>query len=85
MRRPTSYSAHSQPGSYTTIVPDMRARMQADLEQLGKLANIFLLPAESLKTLIEGELRLTNAQALPLVRLRADCKTARLEEAFSGM
>ena len=65
-------------------------RAQADLEQLGKLANIFLLPAESLKNLVEGELRLTNAQALPLIRLRADCKTARLdgvllEAAFSGM
>lgn len=65
-------------------------KVQADLEQLSKLANLFLLPVESLKNLVEGELRLSNAQALPLIRLRADCKTARLnglslEAAFAGM
>ena len=54
-------------------------RCQAELEQLARRSNILLLPAEGLRNSVASELRLSNAAALPYVKLRADFRTARVD------
>ena len=62
---------------------------QAKLERLKALANVLLVPVDSLVGVVEGERRLSHRQALPFIRLRSDFKTARvdgapLDRVFSG-
>ena len=72
---------HATPGLglQTAHSGQQRLPLQADLEQLAKRSNILLLPAEGLRTSVASELRLSNAAALPFVRLRADFRTARVD------
>ena len=62
---------------------------QARLDRLASMANVLMVPVESLVGVVDSELRLTHRQALPFIRLRSDFRTARvegasLEKLFSG-
>ncbi len=43
------------------------------------IINVLIVPAESLKHLVDSTLRLSHAQALKYIQLREDFKTAHVE------